>query len=665
MKYSAMTMTDWVNLAQDENLSRMGICIYGFILAGNPFGDRQIPMTSQQIAKAFGNRDKKGISTNRIIKKLSSLGYISVLPTRRGEFLAMPRKLSFWSEAHIHLEPPDEECDRLFREKLKKQEALENEFRGIPLSGSTYESNGALSTCQTVEVTPQVNRAVDSVNRSVYSEIAKSQSEQGFQPKRVSAQVNRAVDLIDSSQVNRPVDSVNRSVDSVNRPVDSVNRSVDSVNRAVYSEIAKSQSEQGFQPKRVSVDYIDYIDKGECLDRSEKHEPGTASPEKPEVASLPASQQEILEKAGSLSKLTGQQQNLGQDENSAATAKKLTAPPPSDYRLPSEIAKAVLHPQKMTFERNTRPQVRRPKFLYPDGEWLDSQGRMNADFTRWMVSRWKVKFLDNAERPTEEIMADVLSYFANQPEKVAIQWDAYCAIAHRKVENITQRALTGFTMSSGDAREYAIAAAAIPTNQSDAATDFTPESVLERSAGVQRVLESAQIQIAPGQQKTLLIETSISDPWQEENWGGIAATKRQEWKNSRPPEGINFSGAVSEISAEPTPLTREGFAIVSKQVEPDSNQGAYKIGFEYQSPVQEIRTTPQDIADITPEQQAANCQKINEMIRSLTSKKSGKSTGKNWAEELSKKAKKAEKLLTKPQYQVNKDGYFIDEEGEW
>jgi len=599
MKYSAMTMTDWVNLAQDENLSRMGICIYGFILAGNPFGDRQIPMTSQQIAKAFGNRDKKGISTNRIIKKLSSLGYISVLPTRRGEFLAMPRKLSFWSEAHIHLEPPDEECDRLFREKLKKQEALENEFRGIPLSGSTYESNGALSTCQTVEVTPQVNRAVDSVNRSV------------------------------------------------------------------YSEIAKSQSEQGFQPKRVSVDYIDYIDKGECLDRSEKHEPGTASPEKPEVASLPASQQEILEKAGSLSKLTGQQQNLGQDENSAATAKKLTAPPPSDYRLPSEIAKAVLHPQKMTFERNTRPQVRRPKFLYPDGEWLDSQGRMNADFTRWMVSRWKVKFLDNAERPTEEIMADVLSYFANQPEKVAIQWDAYCAIAHRKVENITQRALTGFTMSSGDAREYAIAAAAIPTNQSDAATDFTPESVLERSAGVQRVLESAQIQIAPGQQKTLLIETSISDPWQEENWGGIAATKRQEWKNSRPPEGINFSGAVSEISAEPTPLTREGFAIVSKQVEPDSNQGAYKIGFEYQSPVQEIRTTPQDIADITPEQQAANCQKINEMIRSLTSKKSGKSTGKNWAEELSKKAKKAEKLLTKPQYQVNKDGYFIDEEGEW
>ena len=327
----------------------------------------------------------------------------------------------------------------------------------------------------------------------------------------------------------------------------------------------------------------------------------------------------------------------------------------------------------MTSERNIRPQIRRPKFLYPDGEWLDSQGRMNVDFIRWMASRWKVKFPDNAERPTEEIMADVLAYFANQPEKVAIQWDAYYAIAHRKIENITQRALTGFTMSSGDAREYAIAAAAIPTSQADAATDFTPQSVCDRSPEVQRVLSApAQVlQIAPGQ-KTLVGEPcrTVPDPWQEvgeENWGEIAATKRQEWENSRPPEAINFSDAISKVPTS-TPLTHEGFAIVNGQVEPDSNQGVYKPQFDYQTPPVQIRTTPQDIADITSEQQAANCQKIAEMIKSLANKKSvksGKTCGKTWAEELSEEAKKAEKLLTKPQYQVNKDGYFIDEEGEW
>ncbi len=79
-----------------------------------------------------------------------------------------------------------------------------------------------------------------------------------------------------------------------------------------------------------------------------------------------------------------------------------------------------------------RPPAPKPKFLIPDGDWLNPQGQLDDQFLTSIAKQWmKSPGASFHQMPIEEVKGLVFSHFAKDNNALAIKWEAYCAVETR------------------------------------------------------------------------------------------------------------------------------------------------------------------------------------------------------------------------------------------
>ncbi|WP_148292344.1 hypothetical protein [Planktothrix agardhii] len=79
-----------------------------------------------------------------------------------------------------------------------------------------------------------------------------------------------------------------------------------------------------------------------------------------------------------------------------------------------------------------RPPAPKPKFLIPDGDWLNPQGQLDDQFLTSIAKQWmKSSNASFHQMPIEEVKGLVFSHFAKDHNALAIKWEAYCAVETR------------------------------------------------------------------------------------------------------------------------------------------------------------------------------------------------------------------------------------------
>lgn len=79
-----------------------------------------------------------------------------------------------------------------------------------------------------------------------------------------------------------------------------------------------------------------------------------------------------------------------------------------------------------------RPPAPKPKYLIPDGDWLNPQGQLDDQFLTSIAKQWmKSSNASFHQMPIEEVKGLVFSHFAKDHNALAIKWEAYCQVETR------------------------------------------------------------------------------------------------------------------------------------------------------------------------------------------------------------------------------------------
>ena len=584
MLFAAKTLFDLIQICSDERLTKVDIIILDFVQAMNPFGDREIFINCRELSLDLGF-EKTGKTVSRSLNKLARLKYLKIKRGCRGLEI-IPCKLSLWLRKRIENHGKSE--DEQLAEALKEQARLEKKYAGRPQTGTVREIS--LTGYRTIEA--EIQGDCQAAPRNVQAEI---QGDCQAAPRDVQAAQG--------------------------------DRQAAQGDRQAAEQIAESKAHQRFQQKD---DLQDLKTKDFFLDSGKKNQQENIPEENIPEENSPESREDFSEESeDKLNSVVGKPETLVMDRSSAAPGHILAQR--------KRAVEAAMFP--VQFEKQQRPIIRRPKFLYPEGEWLDDRGRLRSDFIRWMANRWKNQFEDKAQLPLEEIVDDVLVHFANQPQKLPIRWDAYCAVLRRKAENIEQRAATDFRLSSQDAQEYAIATVSRPTNSEEAATDFSIPSLNSNSC-------ARSSQSSPVEPQEVLAGSASGS-------AGCLMVK----SHGRSRQQISKVLDGSEVSE-----VLDG-SVLDDNCKPIFNQSTVEA-------IAHKREEAEELKNMSLEQRVSNCQRIGQMIESLVKRdfvQTKKTTDpkKRGAEIISEKSKQAEALLKNVEYTVNSEGYLIDEEGEF
>lgn len=136
-------------------------------------------------------------------------------------------------------------------------------------------------------------------------------------------------------------------------------------------------------------------------------------------------------------------------------------------------------------------------------------------------------------------------------------------------------------------------------------------------------------------------------------------------------EGFNKS-----IPAEPKPKCKSGYRIVDGQVEvipatitKEDRQQAQEMLAKKASKNNTLQSEGTNQSEDIEEKQIEGFQKVKNAIAAIKSRTPIAKSRKYWADKIAESVKKAKSLLTTQlttqQYQINTNGYFIDEEGEF
>jgi len=119
----------------------------------------------------------------------------------------------------------------------------------------------------------------------------------------------------------------------------------------------------------------------------------------------------------------------------------------------SELVKSSA-PFSPKYDQFIRPPKPRPKFLYPEGDWLNSDGCINEAFIRHRATLWQ-KSPRFAEMSVEDVMGLVCNHYmkANNHPNLQNDWVAYCQIAARHVEAIAHRVEAGISIKPAEQQE--------------------------------------------------------------------------------------------------------------------------------------------------------------------------------------------------------------------
>lgn len=109
-----------------------------------------------------------------------------------------------------------------------------------------------------------------------------------------------------------------------------------------------------------------------------------------------------------------------------------------------------------------RPPTPRPKYLIPDGPWLNAQGQLHGGLLRWKAKQWqKSANLGFKDMHLEEVVGCVFASYASHPEKLAIDWEIYANLCKQHLQAVEQRLEAGIDIPQTEQLELAAKAEAI------------------------------------------------------------------------------------------------------------------------------------------------------------------------------------------------------------
>ncbi|MGB3405658.1 MAG: hypothetical protein WBA77_23460 [Microcoleaceae cyanobacterium] len=116
-----------------------------------------------------------------------------------------------------------------------------------------------------------------------------------------------------------------------------------------------------------------------------------------------------------------------------------------------------------------RPPTPRPKYLIPDGPWLNPQGQLHGGLLRWKAKQWqKSANLGFKDMHLEEVVGCVFASYASHPEKLAIDWEIYANLCKQHLRAVEERLEAGIDIPQTEQLELAAKAEAILYEPEDA-----------------------------------------------------------------------------------------------------------------------------------------------------------------------------------------------------
>ncbi len=139
-----------------------------------------------------------------------------------------------------------------------------------------------------------------------------------------------------------------------------------------------------------------------------------------------------------------------------------------------------------------RPPTPRPKYLIPDGPWLNSQGQLHGGLLRWKAKQWqKSTNLGFKDMHLEEVIGCVFASYASHPEKLAIDWETYAHLCKQHLQAVEQRLEAGIDIPQEEQKELAAKAEAILYEPSEAMIADPPQLQLQQHEN-QPMMKSAE-----------------------------------------------------------------------------------------------------------------------------------------------------------------------------
>jgi hypothetical protein len=114
-----------------------------------------------------------------------------------------------------------------------------------------------------------------------------------------------------------------------------------------------------------------------------------------------------------------------------------------------------------------RPPAPKPKYLIPAGDWLNSNGQLDAAFIRHTAKQWQKS--SNAsfhQLAIEEVEALVFSHFAKDHDALAVKWEAFTKTSTRHAEAVKLRLDAGINIPEAERLEIVGKTQAIASNKS-------------------------------------------------------------------------------------------------------------------------------------------------------------------------------------------------------
>lgn len=141
-----------------------------------------------------------------------------------------------------------------------------------------------------------------------------------------------------------------------------------------------------------------------------------------------------------------------------------------------------------------RPPAPKPKYLIPAGDWLNSNGQLNAAFIRHTAKQWQKS--SNAsfhQLAIEEVEALVFSHFAKNHDALAVKWEAFTKTSVRHAESVKLRLDAGIEIGEAERLEIIGKTQAITSNKSIPLEQLTIGSECEENHQAYKLIESAPI----------------------------------------------------------------------------------------------------------------------------------------------------------------------------
>jgi hypothetical protein len=231
--------------------------------------------------------------------------------------------------------------------------------------------------------------------------------------------------------------------DNLRHPSDTDVASNDNLRHPSDTDVASN----GYKPDGVKVSnssyYSDYSDQSDCVYS--------------EIQNFENTHTEILKNSGE--EVQGNSGQVGQIINVSTEQTNST-----DLVKCSGAANGTI---KYDSRLGMRPPAPKPKYLIPAGDWLNSNGQLDAAFIRHTAKQWQKS--SNAsfhQLAIEEVEALVFSHFAKDHDALAVKWEAFTKTSTRHAEAVKLRLDAGINIPEAERLEIIGKTQAIASNKS-------------------------------------------------------------------------------------------------------------------------------------------------------------------------------------------------------